>query len=104
VRQQLHAGKTRTSGRSIQGDCWAASRKANSQNFLQTAENECQDIVEGSAPSKTKEEPAHTVRAGDVGAFTTLGSFACIERKRRMIVINLGLLAPYKGAAGAIGE
>jgi hypothetical protein len=32
--------------------------------------------VEGSAPFEMKEETAHRVRAGDVGAPATLGSFA----------------------------
>jgi hypothetical protein len=62
-------------------------------------ENECQDIVEGSAPSETKEEMAHRVRAGDLGALITLGSFACTEHKRRMMVEHLDQLASYEGAA-----
>jgi hypothetical protein len=45
-------------------------------------ENECQDIVEGSAPSKTTEETAHRVRAIEVGALTTLGTFSCTGRKK----------------------
>jgi hypothetical protein len=40
-------------------------------------ENECQDIVEGSAPSKTKEEAIkNRLRAMDKGALTTLGTVA----------------------------
>jgi hypothetical protein len=61
--------------------------------------------VEGSAPSKTKEE---TSRARDVGVPTTLGSFAhanqkkdlyylhpvmCHDVERRLMVVNLDQLA-----------
>jgi hypothetical protein len=56
-------------------------------------ENECQDIVEGSAPSKTKEETAHKVGAEDVGAWTSLGTFV-LTNQRKMVVINLYRLAP----------
>jgi hypothetical protein len=56
------------------------------------------DIVEGSAPSKTKEKTAHRVGAGDVGALTTLRTFARTDRKK-MMVINLDRLAPYVGTA-----
>jgi hypothetical protein len=45
--------------------------------------------VEGSAPSEKKEKTAHRVRAGNVGAPATLGSFAPTDRKNRMMVINL---------------
>jgi hypothetical protein len=77
-------------------------------------ENECQDIVEGSAPSETKEETAHRVGAGDIRAPVTLGSFArtdqkkdfhslhpvvCHDMERRMMVVHLDRLAPYQGAA-----
>jgi hypothetical protein len=50
--------------------------------------------VKGSVPLETKGETARRVRAWDGGALTTLGSFACIERKR-MMVINLDRLALY---------
>jgi hypothetical protein len=43
----------------------------------------------GSAPFVTEEETAHRVKAIDVGALTTLGSFACTKWKRRMMVIHL---------------
>jgi hypothetical protein len=50
------------------------------------------------------------VRAMDVEALTSLGSFYPTDRKSRMVVINLGQLAPYKGTApmsilkkGAVG-
>jgi hypothetical protein len=71
--------------------------------------------VEGSAPSETKEETTNnSLRALNVGALTILGTFARIDRKSRMIVINLNRLAPCEGTAwtaglkggaeGAIGE
>jgi hypothetical protein len=49
------------------------------------------------APSKTKEETANRVRAENVGALTTLRTFACIYWNSRMMVINLDQLAPYEG-------
>jgi hypothetical protein len=54
--------------------------------------------VEGSAPSETKEETAHRLRARDVGAPATLGSFAFTDRKSGMVVIKSGL-APYEETA-----
>jgi hypothetical protein len=44
-------------------------------------------------PFKIKDETAHRVRTRGVGALTTLGSFACTEQKRMMMVINLDRLA-----------
>jgi hypothetical protein len=44
----------------------AADRRENSRIFPQDAKNECQDIMEGLAPSETKEETMYNgVRAGD---------------------------------------
>jgi hypothetical protein len=57
-------------------------------------EKECQDIVVGLGPSRTKEDKAHRVRAINVGALTTLRTFGHTNR-REMVVINLDLLAPY---------
>jgi hypothetical protein len=56
----------------------------------------CLDVVEGSALSETEKGTAHRVRAGDVGALATLGSFAPTNWKNRMTVINLDGLAPYQ--------
>jgi hypothetical protein len=76
-------------------------------------ENECQDIVEGSAPSETKEETAHRIGARDIRTPIILGSFACTNKKRdfyslhpvvchdverKMMVVYLDRLAPYQGA------
>jgi hypothetical protein len=59
----------------------AEDREVNSLNFHYTAESECQDIVEGSAPSETKEEVTNCrLRAMDVEALTTLGTFALTDR------------------------
>jgi hypothetical protein len=74
----------------------AEDRKA---NFHQNSKNECQDIVEGSAPTETKEEATNSLRTMCVGALTTLGSFACTERKRIIMLIHLDRLAPYEGTA-----
>jgi hypothetical protein len=55
--------------------------------------------VEGLAPSETKKkETAHGVRAMDVEALTTLGTFACMNR-RTMMVINLDRLVTYEKTA-----
>jgi hypothetical protein len=54
------------------------------------------DIVEGSAPSGTKEEVTNnSLRAIDV-ELTILGTFARSDR-RKIVVINLDRLAPYEG-------
>jgi hypothetical protein len=61
-------------------------------------ENECQDMVEGLAHSKMKEETTNNRRiAMDEGAMTTLGKIALTTRK--MMVINLDRLVPYEGTA-----
>jgi hypothetical protein len=44
--------------------------------------------MDGSALSETKEETAHIVGAGDIGAPATKGCFVPINRKSRMMVIN----------------
>jgi hypothetical protein len=43
---------------------------------------ECQDIVEELATAQEKEETAHSVRDGDVGAQAILGSFAFSQKRR----------------------
>jgi hypothetical protein len=53
--------------------------------------------VEELASSKMKEEMAHR-GAMNVGALTTLGTFAPTDQKSRMMVIKLDWLAPYQGA------
>jgi hypothetical protein len=53
--------------------------------------------MEGSAPFGMKEETTNNrVGAINVGALTTLGTFGHTNHRKRM-VINLDLLAPYKG-------
>jgi hypothetical protein len=83
----------------LQEGCHAGDREVKSQTFSHDSENECQDIVEGLASSETKDETAHRVRAGDVGALATLGSFVPTDWKSIMMVINLDWLAPYEGTA-----
>jgi hypothetical protein len=56
----------------FQDDPRAADHKESSRIFLQDSKNECRYIVEGSAPSETKKETAHGIRAMTVGALTTL--------------------------------
>jgi hypothetical protein len=54
----------------------AGDRETNCRVFCQDLENKCQNIVEEPAPSETKRETAHGVRAMDVGALIILGTFA----------------------------
>jgi hypothetical protein len=51
------------------------------------------------APSETK-ETAPRVRVADIRPSATIGTFACTERKRRVVIVYLDQLAPYEGAAG----
>jgi hypothetical protein len=73
-------------------------REMSSRVLHWVAENEWLDIVEGSAPSKTKEVTTSSLRAMDVGALMTVRTFACTDQKKLM-VINLDRLAPYEGTA-----
>jgi hypothetical protein len=54
----------------------AGDRELNSWVFCQNVENKYQDIMEGPAPSETENETAHRLKSMDVGALTTLGTFA----------------------------
>jgi hypothetical protein len=92
------SGKWEDSWQDLQEGSHAGDCEAKSQIFSQDLGNECQDIVEGFAPSETKEEAAHRARAGGVGALITLGSSGHNNR-RKIMVINLDLLAPYEGTA-----
>jgi hypothetical protein len=55
----------------------------NSWVFHQDSKNECQDIVEELATTKTEEETASSLRARDVEASATLGSFAHTDQKKK---------------------
>jgi hypothetical protein len=54
-----------------------------SRVFCQVLENECQDLVEGPATAEVKEETAHSLRAGDVGAPATPRCVVPTDQKRR---------------------
>jgi hypothetical protein len=64
----------------------AGGRQASSQVFHLDSKNECQAIVEESAPIQTKEETTSSLRARDVGAPATLRSFARTDRKKKMAI------------------
>jgi hypothetical protein len=87
----------------LQEDRRTSGCKANSRDYHYAPKYECQDIVEGSAPSDTKEETANNVRAGDVGTPSLLGSFALTYLKSRimmmMMMMYLDRLALYEGTA-----
>jgi acetylglutamate kinase len=60
-------------------------------------ESELLDIVEGLFLSKMKEETTNnSLRAMDIGALIIVGTFACTNQGK-MMVINLDQLAPYEG-------
>jgi hypothetical protein len=61
----------------------------------------CQDVEHygRACPSRTENETGHRLRAMDVGALTTLRTFAPTNQKSRMMVTNLDWLTPYQGAA-----
>jgi hypothetical protein len=98
-KRAITSGKQENTQQDVQADRRAGDHKANSLDFHQTAENQCQGIVERSASSEAKDKTAHRVGAEDAGALTTLGTFSLTDRYRRMIVIRLDRLAPYQGAA-----
>jgi hypothetical protein len=63
----------------LQENHWDGDHKTNRQIFCQDVRNQGLDIVEGSAPSETEEEPTHSFSlrgTGNVGALATLGNFA----------------------------
>jgi hypothetical protein len=49
-------------------------------------ENGRKDIVEQPATDETKQETAHSLRARDVGASTTVGTFAGSPQERKKMV------------------
>jgi hypothetical protein len=54
-------------------------------------------LCRGHPLSETKEETTNnSLKAMDVGALTTLGTFACTDW-RKMMMVNLDRLAPYEG-------
>jgi hypothetical protein len=54
------------------------------------------DIMEELATTHAKEEPAHSLKAREIGALSNLGPFVCSPRKRRMMVAHLDQLASYQ--------
>jgi hypothetical protein len=60
----------------------AGGRKVNSWIFRQDSKNECQDFVEELAPSETRKEATSSLRVGDAGALTILGTFARTDQIR----------------------
>jgi hypothetical protein len=71
--------------RGPQADPRVGIRKPSSRVCHQTAENECQYIVEEPTPSKTKEESADNLRVGAVGAPATFGSSVSTYRKNKWL-------------------
>jgi hypothetical protein len=71
-------------------------REAKSQTITHDSGNECQNIMEGLACSKMKEETACRVRARDVGALATLGSWPTLTKRRLFIVCILWCVMIWK--------
>jgi hypothetical protein len=62
LQEQLRLRSERTSGRIFRKALVLDGyHEAESQPFSQVSKNECEDFVEGSAPSETKEETAHRI-------------------------------------------
>jgi hypothetical protein len=73
--------------------------EANSRIFCRVTNYQKLDVVEGSAPSETEEEPARSFsvrRSGNVGAPATLDSFAptVFGKKKGITVAPLDRLEP----------
>jgi hypothetical protein len=64
-----------------QTDFQTEGREASRWDFHWVAESEWLDTVEGLTLSETKEETTSSSRARDIGASTTLGTFACTNQK-----------------------
>jgi hypothetical protein len=82
---ELEGAATSEEGEDIRQDLQEDHRvedgKPICRNFHYTTENEFQDIVEGSVPSETEEETTNNrIWAMDLGALTTLGTFALTDR------------------------
>jgi hypothetical protein len=103
--------KQEGSQQDCQKDFCTGGCEASSWDFHWFAEYEWLGIVEGSAPSKTKEGTAHCVRAEDKGALATLGSSAHSDQNKdgsKRIWTNWHLMMELlrmwglkEGAAGA---
>jgi hypothetical protein len=66
-KRAVTSGKQESTQQDLPEDRRAEDLGVNSLNFHYTAESECQDIVEGSSPSETKEEVTNNrLRAIDV--------------------------------------
>jgi hypothetical protein len=63
--------------------------QASSRVFREDSKNECYNILEESATTQMEEETTSSLRARDVGALTTLRTFARIVQQRKMMVIHL---------------
>jgi hypothetical protein len=74
LKDQLRLRKERTSGRIFE-IIRAEDREANSRVFCQDLKNERKNVVEEQASSEMEKETALRIRAMDVGALTTLGTF-----------------------------
>jgi hypothetical protein len=87
----------------LQENCWIGDHKVNCQIFCWVAYTQGLDLVEGSTPSEVEKEAAHGVRAGNVGALATLGSFTpTIGKKKdrkRLMFVHLEWSKPYQGAS-----
>jgi hypothetical protein len=83
----------------LRTNSWVGGREVSSRDFQRIAKNEWLDILEGSAPSETKEETTNnSLRGINIETLTRFGTFGHTNRSK-MMVIHLDRLAPYQGAA-----
>jgi hypothetical protein len=73
LRTVITSGKWRDAKEEPIRDFQREDLETSSRNFQWVTKNDGLNIVEGSAPSKVEKEPAHGVRARDVGAEATPG-------------------------------
>jgi hypothetical protein len=76
LKTAITSGKKRTGLQDSQEDCRAGIHEASTQDVQRILENEEMDLVERSAPSKTKKAIMHRLGAGNVRAPTTGDNFA----------------------------
>jgi hypothetical protein len=64
------------------GSFRVGDHKANSRVFSQDSKNECQGIIEELSHTQTEEETPGSLKARDIGAFATHGSFTHTDQKK----------------------
>jgi hypothetical protein len=66
LKEQLHLGSERTSGKDLQEGSHTGDHEAGSQIFHQDSKNDGLDIVEDLVPTKMENETAYRIQARDL--------------------------------------